>query len=117
MFNSPHDLWQQAKSNLQNLSRSPQTKQAQKLAHQAVQQLGKTVQEWQQQTEELWQSERVRHLRQDVRQTAHRLSQQASSVLAQLTTTLKTTTANWQTQLQRPSKAPGQSENDTTRLH
>ncbi|WP_448380689.1 hypothetical protein [Gloeomargarita sp.] len=117
MFHSPHNLWQQAKTNLQNLSRSPQTKQAQKLAHQAVQQLGKTVQEWQQQTEELWQSERVRHLRQDVRQTAYRLGQQASSMLAQVTTTIKTKAINWQTQLQRQSSTPGQAENDTTRLH
>jgi uncharacterized phage infection (PIP) family protein YhgE len=95
MFHSARNLWQKAKANLQPIVTSPQVEQAQKLARHAVQRLNKAAQEWHQQTEELWQSEGVRHLRQDVSQTAQNLTQKASTVLHQVTATVKTTTTDW----------------------
>jgi exonuclease VII large subunit len=95
MFHSPRNLWQKAKANLQPIVSSPQAQQAQKLARHAVQRLSQTAQEWHQQTEELWQSEGVRHLRHDVSQTAQNFTQKASTVLQQVTATVKTAATDW----------------------
>jgi len=94
MSDSASNLWQKAKAKLQDITTSPRAQQVQKLAQNVVQQIGETAQELQHQTEEFLHSERLQHLRQDATQTAQNVTQQVSTVLGQVTETIRTTTTD-----------------------
>jgi len=116
MSGSSPNFWQKAKAKLQDITTSPPAQQVQKLTQNVVQQIGETAQELQHQTEELLHSERVKHLRQNATQTAQKVSQQTSTVLGQVTETIKTTTADLvdqaKKQLDASSSKPDANETD-----
>ncbi|APB35172.1 hypothetical protein GlitD10_2828 [Gloeomargarita lithophora Alchichica-D10] len=100
------NFWQKAQAKIQDMASSPPAQQVKKLAQNAAQQIGETAQGLQHQTEELLQSERVQHLRQDATQTAHKVTQQAGTVLGQVSETLKTTATDLVQQAKKQLDTP-----------
>lgn len=100
------NLWQTAKTKFQDLTTGSPAEQVKKSAQNTLQTVGESVQDLRRQTEVWLQSERAQDLRQNLSQTAQNVAQQASSVLGQVTATLKATATDLIHQA-KPPRVPG----------